>query len=86
MQENEQQITMVKIEKLCKNYKMYNRKLDRLIEALLPFVKKHNTFKAIEDFSLELKKGEVLGILGKNRCREINIIKNDYRCCNTNKW
>ena len=75
MQENEQQITMVKIDKLCKNYKMYNRKIDRLIETLLPFVKRHNTFKAIDDFSLELKKGEVLGILGKNGAGKSTLLK-----------
>ena len=56
---------IIKIEHLCKNYKMFNKKQDRLIETLIPAIKKHDVFKALDDFSLELEKGEVLGILGK---------------------
>ena len=58
--------TVIKISNLVKEYKMYSRKKDRLLEAIFPWYKKHTTFKAMDDLNLEIKKGEVLGILGKN--------------------
>ena len=67
--------TIIKIEHLCKNYKMFNKKQDRLIETLIPVIKRHNVFKALDDFSLELKKGEVLGILGKNGAGKSTLLK-----------
>ena len=45
---------------------MYARKKDRLFEAVFPGYKKHTVFRAMDNLSLEIKKGEVLGILGKN--------------------
>ena len=63
MENNE---TVIKISNLSKEYKMFSRKKDRLAEALIPGLKRHTTFKAMDNLSLELKKGEVLGILGKN--------------------
>lgn len=66
---------VLKIENLTKDYKMYVQKKDRLIEAVLPFIQKHDTFKAIDDFSLELKKGEILGILGRNGAGKSTLLK-----------
>ena len=66
---------IIKIEHLCKNYKMFNKKQDRLIETLIPAIKKHDVFKALDDFSLELEKGEVLGILGKNGAGKSTLLK-----------
>ena len=57
--------TVIKITELVKEYKMYARKKDRLLEAIFPnFIHKHGTFKAMNELNLEVKKGEVLGILG----------------------
>lgn len=67
--------TMIKIDNLCKNYKMFPRKKDRLIETLFPGVNRHQVFKALEDFSLDLKKGEILGILGKNGAGKSTLLK-----------
>ena len=66
---------IIKIEHLCKNYKMFNKKQDRLLETLIPAIKKHDVFKALDDFSLELEKGEVLGILGKNGAGKSTLLK-----------
>ena len=74
-EENINEEIIIKIEHLCKNYKMFNKKQDRLIETLIPAIKRHDIFKALDDFSLELKKGEVLGILGKNGAGKSTLLK-----------
>lgn len=71
----EKKESVISIKNLTKEYKMYNRKMDRLIEAIIPRVKKHGTFKALENFNLELHKGEVLGILGKNGAGKSTLLK-----------
>ena len=56
---------VLKIDGLSKGYKMFARKKDRIIETLFPTVERHGIFEAMHDFNLEVKKGEVLGVLGK---------------------
>ena len=65
----------IKIEHLYKNYKMFARKKDRFLETILPNYQKHGEFSAIEDLNLEIKKGEVLGILGKNGAGKSTLLK-----------
>ncbi len=68
--------TVIKITELVKEYKMYARKKDRLLEAIFPnFIHKHGTFKAMNELNLEVKKGEVLGILGKNGAGKSTLLK-----------
>jgi len=67
--------TVIKISNLIKEYKMFARKKDRLLETMFPFVKRHGTFRAIDDLSLEIKKGEVLGILGRNGAGKSTLLK-----------
>ena len=73
--ENNDNEIVVKIENLCKEYKMFDRKADRLIEAAIPGVKRHRTFKALDNLNLEIRKGEVLGILGKNGAGKSTLLK-----------
>ena len=70
-----QQETIIKIKDLVKDYKMFHHKKDRLIEAICPFVKKHDNFRALNNLNLSLKKGEVLGILGKNGAGKSTLLK-----------
>ena len=66
---------VIEIKNLCKKYKMYHSKKDRLLEILLPNYEKHTTFTAMEGFDLELKKGEILGILGRNGAGKSTLLK-----------
>ena len=65
----------IKITGLCKNYKMFNRKWDRLIETIIPGIKRHSEFSAIKDLDLTIKKGEAIGILGKNGAGKSTLLK-----------
>lgn len=66
---------VIEIKDLVKKYKMYNRKKDRLVEAILPKVNKHSDFMAMDNLNLEIRKGEVLGILGKNGAGKSTLLK-----------
>ena len=66
---------VLKIDGLSKGYKMFARKKDRIIETLFPTVERHGIFEAMHDFNLEVKKGEVLGVLGKNGAGKSTLLK-----------
>ena len=65
----------IRITNLSKHYKMFARKKDRILETLFPSHPRHGVFSALEDFNLELKKGEVLGVLGKNGAGKSTLLK-----------
>ena len=66
---------VISIKNLTKEYKMFNSKADRLVETVFPMVKKHSVFKAMDSLDLEVKKGEVLGILGRNGAGKSTLLK-----------
>jgi len=66
---------VIKIKNLRKDYKMYKSKKARLLEAVFPFYQNHDTFSAINNLDLEIRKGEVLGILGKNGAGKSTLLK-----------
>ena len=65
----------LKIEHLSKSYKMFHRKKDRIIETIFPAVQRHGVFEAMHDFNLEVRRVEVLGILGKNGAGKSTLLK-----------
>jgi ABC-type polysaccharide/polyol phosphate transport system ATPase subunit len=66
----------VKVEGLSKAYKLYDRPIDRLKESVHILRKKyHRDFYAVKNVSLEVKKGECLGIVGKNGCGKSTLLK-----------
>lgn len=65
----------IEIKNLTKQYKMYKGKKDRLLEILLPKYEKHDTFTAVDNMNLKVKKGEILGILGKNGAGKSTLLK-----------
>ena len=75
MEEKNDNDIAVEITGLWKNYKMFNRKRDRLIETIIPQIVRHTEFSAIKDFNLTIKKGESLGILGRNGAGKSTLLK-----------
>ena len=71
----EQKEIAIEIKNLTKEYNMYPTKKDRLIEAIFPGVERHTTFRAMDNLNLEVKKGEILGILGKNGAGKSTLLK-----------
>lgn len=66
---------VIEIKNVTKEYKMFARKKDRLMETIFPKYSRHSIFKAIDNMNLEIKKGEVLGILGKNGAGKSTLLK-----------
>jgi homopolymeric O-antigen transport system ATP-binding protein len=57
----------ISVNNLSKMYRLYDRPSDRLKESLHPFKKQyHRPFYALKQVSFEVKKGEILGVVGKN--------------------
>ena len=66
----------IKVENLSKVYKLYNAPIDRMKEALHPRKKSyHKEFYALNDVSFEVKKGETVGIVGRNGSGKSTILK-----------
>lgn len=67
---------VVKIQNISKVYKLYEKPIDRVKEALSPFKKKyHKEFHALNNVSIELKRGEALGVIGRNGNGKSTLLK-----------
>lgn len=66
----------ISLKNVSKYYKLYDRPKDRLKEALSRKGKQyHKKFYATKNLNLEIKKGEILGIVGKNGSGKSTLLK-----------
>ena len=67
---------LIEVQSVSKAYKLYRKPLDRAIEwATLGAVRRHSLEWALEDISLNLNKGEVLGVVGPNGAGKSTLLK-----------
>ena len=73
--------TVISINHVSKVYKLFEKPMDRLKESLsLTHKNYHTDHFALEDISLEVHKGECVGIIGTKRFRKIHTAENRHRC------
>jgi len=68
--------TVVQVQDISKVYKLYKKPFDRVKEALsISHKTYHKKFNALNNVSLELKRGEALGIIGRNGNGKSTLLK-----------
>lgn len=67
---------VIKVDNVSKFYKLYKSPSERLKEALNPIGKTyHSKFYALKSINLEIKKGEIVGVVGRNGCGKSTLLK-----------
>ena len=64
----------IRIKNLTKAYKIYSSPLRRVFDSIF-HTKSYNEFIALDDITVDIPKGEVIGILGKNGSGKSTLLK-----------
>ncbi|WP_441005640.1 ABC transporter ATP-binding protein [Paenibacillus sp. PsM32] len=68
--------SIIEVKQVTKTYKLYEKPIDRLKEALSPSKKiYHKEFNALYNMNMSIKKGDAVGILGKNGSGKSTLLK-----------
>ena len=68
--------TMIKIKDLKKEYRLYDSPLDRVREVFSITGKKYSrAFRALDGITIDVKKGETVGIIGTNGAGKSTLLK-----------
>lgn len=66
----------IEVKNLTKTYRLYESNRRRIIESLFPKAKPHyQEFNALNDVNFSIKKGEIVGIIGKNGSGKSTLLK-----------
>jgi len=66
----------IKLENVTKEYKLYDKPVDRLKESIFPWEKTYSkSFYAVNNVTFEVEKGQALGIIGKNGSGKSTLLK-----------
>lgn len=67
---------LIEVNEVSKIYKLYKNKKYRAIEALFPYIRKYHTdFYSLKDINLTVRKGEIVGIVGRNGSGKSTLMK-----------
>ena len=64
----------IRVQKLGKTFALYKKPLDIALE-LITRKKRHTEFHALKNINFEIKKGEVVGVIGTNGAGKSTLLK-----------
>lgn len=66
---------VLRVEGVSKQYRIFRRPRDRLLQALTPWKRRWSGFWALHDISIEVKRGSAWGILGRNGAGKSTLLQ-----------